>query len=182
MGMPHSVLLVILILLVIGLILEAIWFISTLQSIAGGAPFISLSRKRARTAWAAAGLQPGETIYELGCGDARHLIYACRQYSVMGVGIDISWWPLLGASLRILSSGMGKQVRLIWGNVRRIDLSSADVVYMYLGQKLSDSLREKFKNELKPGARIISAQFPLTDWTPNTVLGDPKRPIYIYQR
>ena len=179
--MLHSLLLVILILLIIGLVLEALWFISTLQSIVGGAPFISLSKKRAREAWAAAGLQPGEVIYELGCGDARHLIYACRQYLVTGVGIDISWWPLLLAWLRVNFGGMGKRVRLIWRNIRHIDLSDADVVYMYLGQKLSDSLRDKLKHELKPGSRIISAQFPLTDWQPINVIGDPKHPIYIYR-
>ena len=178
--MAHSVLLIILILLVIGLF-EALWFISTLQSIAGGAPFISLSRKRAREAWAAASLRPGESVYELGCGDARHLIRACRQYSVNGVGIDISWWPLLWAWLRILSSGMTKRVRLIWRNIHNVDLSDADVVYMYLGQKLSNSLRDKFKRELKPGSRVISAQFPLTDWQPITVVGDQKHPIYIYR-
>lgn len=179
--MQHPVLVAILILLVIGLVLEALWFISTLQSIAGGAPFIPLSHKRAREAWAAAGLQPGEIIYELGCGDARHLIYACRQYSITGVGIDISWWPLLWAYFRIVFGGMSKRVRLIWGNIHRIDLSQADVIYMYLGQKLSDSLRDKFRRELKPGARIVSAQFPLTAWQPVQIVGDARHPIYIYQ-
>ncbi|MFA5270136.1 MAG: class I SAM-dependent methyltransferase [Patescibacteria group bacterium] len=179
--MQHPVLLVVLILLMIGLVLEALWFISTLQSIAGGAPFISLSKKRAREAWAAVSLRPGEIVYELGCGDARHLIYACRQYMVTGIGIDISWWPLFWAWVRVNLSGMGRRVRLVWRNVHNVDLSNADVVYMYLGQKLSDSLRDKFRKELKPGSRIISAQFPLTDWYPATVVGDQKHPIYIYQ-
>ncbi|MBN2585231.1 class I SAM-dependent methyltransferase [Patescibacteria group bacterium] len=179
--MQHSVLLIILILLVIGLVLEVFWFVSVLQSIAGGAPFISLSRKRAREAWAAVGLQPGEVIYELGCGDARHLVYACRQYLVAGVGIDISWWPLMWAWLRIGLSGMRRRVRLIWRNIHKVNLSNADVVYLYLGQKLSDSLREKFRQELKPGSRIISVQFPLTDWQPTNVIGDAQHPTYIYR-
>jgi hypothetical protein len=179
--MQHPVLLAILVLLIVGLVLEALWFISTLQSIAGGAPFVTLSRKRAREAWAAVGLRPGETVYELGCGDARHLIYACRQYLVTGVGIDISWWPLFWAWLRIYFGGMSKRVRLVWRNIHSVDLSGADVIYIYLGQKLSDSLRDKFKRELKSGSRIISAQFPLTDWQPASVIGDQKHPIYIYQ-
>src|SRR3989344_4616745 len=178
--MEHPVLVAILIMLVIGLVLEALWFISTLQSIAGGAPFIPLSRQRAREAWAAASLQPNEIIYELGCGDARHLIYACRQYLVTGVGIDISWWPLLWAWLRVRLGGMKKRVRLVWGNIHRINLSGADVVYVYLGQKLTDALRDKFRRELKAGSRIISAQFPLTDWPPGQTIGDVHHPIYIY--
>jgi len=179
--MPRAVLLVILILLIIGLVLVAIWFISTLQSIAGGAPFLPLNRKRAEEAWAAAQLQPGETVYELGCGDARQLIYACRRYSVLGVGVDIAWWPLIGAWLRVNFGGMKNRVRLIWRNMHYIDLSPADVVYMYLAQNLSDSLRDKFKRELKPGARVISVQFPLTDWMPISTLGSPRYPIYIYK-
>jgi len=177
----HTILVIILILFGIGLVLEVLYFISTLQSIAGGAPFIALSRKRAREVWAAAGLQSGEVVYDLGCGDARQLIYACRQYLVTGVGIDISWWPLLWAWLRVNIGGMRTRVRLIWGNIHNGNLSKADVVYMYLGQKLSDSMRDKFKGELKSGARVISAQFPLTDWEPTNVVGDPKHPIYIYR-
>lgn len=179
--MQHPVLLVVLILLVIGLVLEALWFISTLQSIAGGAPFVPLSKKRAHDAWAAVSLKPGEMIYELGCGDARHLVYACRQYMVNGVGIDVSWWPLLWAWFRVRLGGMNKRVRLVCRNIHNIDLSKADVVYMYLDPKLPDSLRDKFKRELRSGSRIISAQFPLTDWQPIKVIGDIQHPTYIYQ-
>jgi SAM-dependent methyltransferase len=162
--------------------MEVVWFISALQSIIGGAPFVPLNRARARQMWEAAELKAGERVYELGCGDARHLIDACLRYGVVGVGIDISWWPLLMAWFKLRLRGTGRRIKLICGNVHRIDLSDADVVYMYLGQKLSDALRPKFERELKAGARIISAQFPITGWTPSRVVGDAKHLTYIYHR
>lgn len=180
--MRHLALLTLFIFLLLVLIVEVVWFISALQSIIGGALFVPLSRARARQVWEAAELKAGEKVYELGCGDARHLIDACRRYGVTGVGIDISWWPLLLAWLKTRLRGMGRRVKLICGNVHQIDLSGADVIYLYLGQRLSDALRPKLERELKPGARVISAQFPITGWTPSRVVGDAKHLIYIYHR
>jgi hypothetical protein len=179
--MEYPWLLAFLIILLLGLVVEAVWFISFLQSIVGGAPFVPLDRERASRMWAAANLKPGEVIYDLGCGDARHLISACRDYPVTAVGVDIAWWPILLAWFRVTANKLKSRVRLVWRSVHRVDLSKADVVYLYLGQKLADSLREKLKRELKPGSRVISAQFPLTGWQPTTVIGDIHHPIYIYQ-
>lgn len=181
-SVQHPALLVLLIFLLLLLVVEVVWFVSALQSIIGGAPFVPLNRARARQVWEAAELKAGEKVYELGCGDARHLIDACRRYGVIGVGIDISWWPLLLAWLKSRLRGMGGQIKLICGNIHQVDLSGADVVYLYLGQRLSDALRPKLERELKSGARVISAQFPITGWTPSKVVGDAKRSIYVYHR
>ena len=43
----------------------------------------------------AANLKPGETLYDLGCGDGRILLKAAKKYRVKAVGIEISRsrWP-----------------------------------------------------------------------------------------
>ena len=37
-----------------------------------------------------ANLKPGETLYDLGCGDGRILITAAKRYNIHAVGVEIS--------------------------------------------------------------------------------------------
>ena len=38
----------------------------------------------------AAKVKPGETVYDLGCGDGRILITAAQEYEAKGVGVEMS--------------------------------------------------------------------------------------------
>ena len=67
----------------------------------------------------------------------------------------------------------------------RVDLGDADRTFCYLFPDIMPRLGEKLSRELKPGALVISANFPFPGWKPeevltceNTIFNDP---IYLYR-
>ena len=46
----------------------------------------------------------------------------------------------------------------------------ATVVTMYLSPSVNARLRPKLQSQLRPGARIVSHDFPIGDWTPERVV------------
>jgi hypothetical protein len=53
------------------------------------------------------------------------------------------------------------------GNIFSADVSSADIVYLYLPQELMANLEIKLQKELKPGSLIISNSVSFRNWQPS---------------
>ncbi len=70
-----------------------------------------------------ANLKPGETLYDLGCGDGRILIAAAKRYKVKAVGIEISRALAKTAAEKVKKAGLQNQVKVIHGNFMHTDLS-----------------------------------------------------------
>ena len=60
------------------------------------------------------------------------------------------------------------------------DIKEATVVTLYLLQSLNLKLRPKLWKELKPGARIVSHNFDMNDWTPDKEVGVASGTIYFW--
>lgn len=91
------------------------------------------------------------------------------------------------SSLARLAQNDGRNERvcirstIFLGDVFNHDLSSYDVIYMFLMPETYKKLRDKLSSELKPGARIISYVWPIPDWTPSFVDRTEGTPdIYLY--
>lgn len=114
----------------------------------------------------AAQVKPGETVYDLGCGDGRVLITAVQKFKAKAVGIELS--PRLVEQVRgtIQLNGMQNSVKVIEGNMLETDLSGADVVTLYLLTESNSKLRPQLERQLKPGARVISHDFEIKGWKP----------------
>src|SRR5215470_17557967 len=54
------------------------------------APYVSSPARVVDRMLELANLKPGETLYDLGCGDGRILIAAAEKYKVKAVGVEIS--------------------------------------------------------------------------------------------
>src|SRR5687768_14759925 len=54
------------------------------------APFVASPQPIVDKMLEIASVKPGETVYDLGCGDGRILIAAAQRYKAKGVGIEIS--------------------------------------------------------------------------------------------
>ena len=134
----------------------------------------------------AANLKPGETLYDLGCGDGRILLRAAKKYRVKAVGIEISRALAEKAAQDVRKKGLEDQVKIIHGDFMKTDLSSANVVTLYLAPAANDTLRPNLERELKPNTRVVSYDYPIEGWTPlNTWetsghLGDVHT-IYLYE-
>lgn len=146
------------------------------------APWVPTRRRDIGRVMRIAGLTPGQTFYDLGCGDGRVAAAAGRQ-SARAIGLEMSVMMYLVCLAR---KALGSRAEYRLANAMTTDLSDADVVYVYgLFSTLKDMLKPKLERELKPGAKVISYAFRIEGWTP-AVIDRPGRardlPIYLYIR
>ncbi|MFX1557464.1 MAG: class I SAM-dependent methyltransferase, partial [Promethearchaeota archaeon] len=128
-------------------------------SLIKGAPWFPTRMKKVRKMLTLAEIQPGEIVYDLGCGDGRFTIIAARKYGAKAVGIEINLLLYLCCQFLITILHLRSRVKIVYGNLFKHDLSDADIVVCYLLQTTNDKLEEKLIKELKPTARIISNSF-----------------------
>lgn len=94
-----------------------------------GAPYLPTQRKQAQTALDLLDLKPGQTLYELGCGDGRVLRQAAER-GLRVVGYELN--PLLVLTARVYTWQYRNTVKVVWGNFWRADLTAADGVFVFL--------------------------------------------------
>lgn len=129
-------------------------------------------------------IKPGETLYDLGCGDGRILIAAVEKYKVNAVGVEISPKLVARAEAWIKKAGVDGQARVIQGDLLNVDISAADVVTIYLGTPLNAQLKPRLEKYLKPGARVVSHDYEVPGWKPTKVdrtEGKQGHLIYLYE-
>lgn len=129
-------------------------------------------------------IKPGETVYDLGCGDGRILPQVVERYQAKAVGVEISHKLVEQASARIKKAGVSDSARVIEGDVLATDLSGADVAIIYLSTELNTSLRPRLEKYLKPGARVVSHDYPVPGWRANRIErvdGRQMHLVYLYE-
>jgi SAM-dependent methyltransferase len=146
------------------------------------APYVSSPTKVVDRMLEMANIRPGETVYDLGCGDGRILIAAVKNYKAKAVGVEISPKIAAQAAARIRRAGIESEARVIQGDLLSADFASADVVTIYLESSLNAQLRPRMEKLLKPGARVVSHDYAVPGWKPAKVDdADGKHTIYLYE-
>jgi cyclopropane fatty-acyl-phospholipid synthase-like methyltransferase len=115
--------------------------------------------KKARRMLTMARVGPEDLVYDLGCGDGRMIVTAARRHGARAVGIEIDPLRYLWCQMLISVMGLRGRVRVVHGDFFTQDLSDADVVTCYLLQSTNNKLEAKLKQELRPGARVVSHDF-----------------------
>ena len=110
-------------------------------------------------------LKPGETLYDLGCGDGRVVIMAAEEFGAISVGVDLNKRLVTEARKKTRVLGLDERVKIVHGNIFDVDLSQADVVTMYLTTGANEKVRPKLEHELKAGARIVTHDFSIPGWS-----------------
>src|SRR5215469_3775729 len=130
-------------------------------------------------------VKPGDTVYDLGSGDGRIVITAAQKYGAKAVGVELRPDLCDKARERIRAAGLESRVQMVQGDALRIDLSPADVVTMFFLTSSNVLLKPNLEKYLKPGARVVSNQFPIKGWkAAETVKGRSGRmdyAIYLYE-
>jgi protein-L-isoaspartate O-methyltransferase len=114
-------------------------------------------------------IKPGETVYDLGCGDGRILITAAQRYNVNAVGVELSQNLVKATNDKVKQLNLENKVKVIHGNLLEVNLQPADVVTIYLETASNDMLRPNLEKYLKPGARVVSHDFEVRGWKPSKV-------------
>jgi SAM-dependent methyltransferase len=111
-----------------------------------------------------------DRVYDLGSGDGRIVVLAAQKYGARAVGIEIDR-RLVEISRTVAREGeVADRATFIEGDLFTADISSATVVTLWLSATVNRRLEAKLKRELRPGARIVSRQFPIGDWPPDRTL------------
>jgi len=152
------------------------WQTSNIYSILAGAPYVSVDLAAMRQALKLANFKKGEIFYELGCG-AGNVLLEAQKYGIQVVGYEVSPWYFLLAKLRTLRY---KNIKIVYKDVRQVDLGPADVIYCYLLPELLEQLTVQFGRAIKLKKRIISISFAVPGLKPKSITVFQKHKIFIY--
>jgi len=145
---------------------------------ARAAPWVPTRRKDMKRILSLAQIKPGEIFYDLGCGDGRLVVEAARAGAI-AVGFDISLMSYFMTIVRIALEHSTAKTR--FKNFFRLNLSSADIVYLFLTPSAMPKITAKLKAELKNGSRVISYAFSIPGLELITADKQPDRQtIYLY--
>lgn len=151
------------------------------------APYISTPMPAIDQMLDLAKLKPGETLYDLGCGDGRILVEAAGHYHAKAVGVEISRRLAKQATENVKSRNLQNQVQVIHGDMMQVDLTPASVVTLYLSTTANETLRPNLERYLRPNTRVVSYDFPIPGWhamqMAQTEPGSSgiRHTIYVYQ-
>jgi SAM-dependent methyltransferase len=113
---------------------------------------------------------PDDIVFDLGSGDGRIVILAAQKYGATGVGVEIDP-QLVRIARQVAREGdVADRVTFSEGDLFAADISRATVVTLYLNHSTNLRLEPKLKQELRPGTRIVSHQFPIGHWAPDKTL------------
>jgi precorrin-6B methylase 2 len=130
-----------------------------------------------------ASLRRGEHLFDLGAGDGRIIIEAVRDFGARAVGVEVD--PERITRIRERLKSTGTQAELIQADLFEVNLSSADVITIYLSPSANAKLAPKLKAELKVGTRVVSLDYVLPDWVPDREVeintSGMKRKLYLYR-
>ncbi len=82
-----------------------------------------------------------------------------------------------------LGSGDGRIVILVTfieGDLFEADISEATVVALWLSASVNARLEPKLKRELRPGARVVSHQFPIGSWQPDAHVRVENEDVFLW--
>ncbi len=107
--------------------------------------------------------KPGDYVIDLGSGDGRIVIEAAKRFGARGLGVDIDPRLVRLAQENARRAGVESLASFEIRDLFETDLRGVSVVTMYLLPEVNLKLLPRLIDQLKPGARIVSHDFPL-DW------------------
>jgi tRNA A58 N-methylase Trm61 len=154
------------------------------------APFVPSPIPVIRHMLELAELKPGEVLFDLGAGDGRTIIMAAKTFGARAVGVELREDLAKKAMSTINENRLSDRVTVVNGDMFNVDLSAADVVFLYLTTSANEKIRPKLETELKPGVRVVSHDYEIIGWKPvkvenfceNPQLGYPSHTIYLYKK
>jgi predicted RNA methylase len=135
-------------------------------------------------------LKPGDVFFDLGAGDGRTVIMAAKTFGARAVGVEMREDLAKRAISVIQDNGLGDRVTIVNGDMFKVDLSAADVVFLYLTTSANEKIKPKMEAELKKGVRVVSHDYEIVGWKPvkvenfveNPSMGYPQHTIYLYNK
>ncbi|MGB9671700.1 MAG: SAM-dependent methyltransferase [Candidatus Bathyarchaeales archaeon] len=154
------------------------------------APYVPSPPQVIRQMLILAELKPREVFFDLGAGDGRAVIMAAKDFGARAVGVELREDLVKKALSTVYEHGLQDRVTIVNGDMFTVDLSSADVVFLYLTTSANEKIKPKLEAELRPGVRVVSHDYEIVGWKPvkvenfceNPSLGYPTHTLYLYKK
>lgn len=154
------------------------------------APFVPSPPQVVRQMLSLAELRPGEVFFDMGAGDGRTVIMAAKDFGARAVGVELREDLVKKALGTVYEQSLQDRITIVNGDMFNVDLTSADVIFLYLTTGANEKIRGKLEAELKRGVRIVSHDYEVVGWKPDKVLnfcenqnlGFPSHTIYLYKK
>lgn len=154
------------------------------------APYVPSPPSVVRQMLVLAGLKPGEVFFDLGAGDGRAVMMAAKDFGARAVGVELREDLVKKALSSVYEHNLQNRVTIVNSDMFNVDLSSADVVFLYLTTSANEKVKPKLEVELKKGTRVVSHDYEIVGWKPlkvekfceNPRLGYPSHTIYLYKK
>jgi len=143
-----------------------------------GAMYMAIPKRKLKKIIELGNLKKGMTVLDLGCGYGRIMFEVAKSEAEV-IGYEVDRAKAFWASRQIIMKEAWNAT-VVHDNLLHADLSNADVVYAYLSPPLMAKIGEKARKEMKIGARIISVEHKIPNWTP--IFSDEKERIYMYEK
>lgn len=133
------------------------------------APFVGTPETVVAEMLRLAEVGPQDVVYDLGSGDGRIVIAAARKFGARGMGFELDGDLVRRSQEEARQAGVADRVEFRQQDVLTVDLSPATVVTIYLSPEANRKLRPALQAQLRPGARVVSHDFDMGDWTPEAI-------------
>lgn len=153
--MAVSILILIIVLLVI------FWQLSLLLATIFGSPTVYAYVQAITDSLQLAKVRKDDFVVDLGCGDGRSLIIAAKKFGARGLGVERSPYCYLRARLEILMSGQRRNIKIVFGDFKKIEkeLKQADTIYLYLLNSTLSQIEDWFFQSIGSKTRVVSLAF-----------------------
>jgi hypothetical protein len=94
---------------------------------------------------------------------------AAQMFGAKGIGFELDGDLVRLSTENARRGGVAHLVEFRRQDVMTVDLSPATVVTLYLGQEANLKLKPTIQTQLRTGARIVSHDFDMGDWRPESV-------------
>jgi SAM-dependent methyltransferase len=141
-------------------------------------PYIRTPSGIVDTMLALANVTADDVVYDLGSGDGRIPIMAAKKYGARSVGIEIKPELVEKARANARKAGVSDLVEFRQGDLFEADIREATVVTLYLVPALNIKVRPKLFHELRPGTRVVSHDFDMNEWVPDSSVQSGNDMVY----
>jgi len=133
-------------------------------------PFVASDMTNVERMVKLARLRPGEVVVDLGSGDGRIVFTSLRANPrVTGWGVDLDAALVDKSNAAARAQGFGNRAQFFHRNAFDADLSTVDVITMWLWTEVQQMLRAKILAEARPGTRVVTNLWGMGSWEPDEI-------------